>query len=80
MSFIAPLLGRVAGASLGGEAVEAAAGSSRSASFLGGMQGVSKTGFLGFDHDLPVVAPSKAQIDDVDSTAKRTPNPNTVLR
>ncbi|WP_020142285.1 hypothetical protein [Terracoccus sp. 273MFTsu3.1] len=71
MSFIAPMLARAAGSAVGGEAVEAAAG--RSASFTAGMQGLSA-------HDLPIVGPSKAPIDDVEGTAKRTQNPNSVLR
>lgn len=78
MSFIAPLLGRVAGAAVGGEAAEAAAG--RGSAFTQGMQGVSQSGVLGFDHNLPVVGPRKAEIADVDGAAKRTPNPNTILR
>jgi hypothetical protein len=71
----------MAGASLGGEAAEALT-STRSAAFAAGMQGVSNnsSGVLGFDNDLPVIGPSKAAIDDVDGMAKRTPNPNTVLR
>lgn len=78
MSFIAPLVGRMAGANIGAGAAEAAT-AGRSAAFTSGMRGVSPGGVLGFDGDMPVIGPAKSEIDDVEGTARRTPNPNSVI-
>lgn len=80
MSFIAPLLGRIAGSSAGVEAAEALT-AGRNTSFSDGAQGVSPGGLLGLNANrMPVIAPQKAGIDDVEGNARRTTNPNTVLR